>query len=152
MNALEHYVRYGGTLLIADSVLNGESTLAPILRSDGLRSGLRHQMLTIPVQQDVENGETSSTVMLPIKTVRPATMGVILRHHPVSGFPTLGMIEVEHRTGRVFVIMDSIMLSNATLGDPGMPPTPLQFELHQKLFSVISNTVLGQNDADSIRY
>ncbi len=150
LNALEHYVRYGGRLLIADSVLNQESTLAPILRIFGLQSRLRYQRLTIPVQQDVENGQTSSTVMLPMKTYWPARMGVTLRHHPASGFPTLGLLEVEYRTGRVFVIMDSIMLSNATLGDPGMPPTPLQLELHQKLFSIITNTVLGQNDAYSL--
>lgn len=150
INALENYVRYGGRLLLADSTLNRESTLAPLLTIFGLRSRLVNQLVTRPHQQDVQNEQTTSTMLLPLKTYRPARMGVIPRHHSISGFPTLRLLEVEYRTGRVFVVMDANMLSNAMLGDPGMPPTPLQFELHQKLFSAITNIVLGQNDAYSV--
>ena len=150
INALENYVRYGGRLLLADSTLNRESTSAPLLTIFGLRSRLVNQLVTRPHQQDVQNEQTTSTMLLPLKTYRPARMGVIPRHHSISGFPTLRLLEVEYRTGRVFVVMDANMLSNAMLGDPGMPPTPLQFELHQKLFSAITNIVLGQNDAYSV--
>jgi len=146
ISAVQHYVRYGGRLLIADSAMNKGSTLPPLLTVFGLRSHIRNQMITIPPQEDSQNEQPSTTVMLPIITYRPARMGVIARYHSISGFPTLRLVEVEYRTGRVFVIMESIMLSTAMLGDPGTPPTPLQFELHQELFSVISDIVLGQNE------
>lgn len=149
IGALENYVRYGGRLLLADSTLNGESTIASLLTTFGLGTRLVTQIVTIPDQQNGANEQTTSTMLLPLRTYRPARMGVAAKEHSISGFPTLRLLEVEYRRGRVFVVMDSNMLSNAMLGDPGTPPTPLQFELHQKLFSAITNVVLGQDETYS---
>jgi len=143
-DALEYYVRHGGVLLLVDNALNRNSSATDILRLFGLRSRSRYHLLTIPGGQDVQNGQRSSVVMLPIKTYEPTSMGLVIEHHPVDGFPTLGMLEAQHRNGRVFIMTDSLMLSNITLGDPGMPPTSFQYDLHQELFSIIE-TVLNRN-------
>lgn len=131
-------------MLLVDNALNRDSSATDILRLFGLRSRSRYHLLTIPVEQDVQNEQRSYVVMLPIKTYEPASMGLVIEHHPVEGFPTLGMLEAQHRNGRVFVMTDSLMISNIALGDPGMPPTSFQYDLHHEFFSIIE-TVLSRN-------
>lgn len=129
--ALETYVRNGGVLLVADSVLNESRTLDDLLGSFGLSSRLGSRTFTISDEQ------TPSITMFPVRIYYPTSVGRSLSFKEIDGFPTLIAIKSEYFLGKIWLIADSYMISNAVLGDPGNPPTQLQYDLHQKLFSLI---------------
>jgi hypothetical protein len=133
---LKSYVRSGGVLVIADSVLSEISSLNDLLGSFGLSSRLGSRTFAI------SNEQTPSTVVFPVKMYYPTSVGQELSFKESDGFSNLVLVESKYRAGKIFIVTDSYMISNAAFGDPGNPPTQLQYDLHQQVFFLIER-ILG---------
>jgi len=132
---LETYVKEGGTVIVCD---RGDYSDNKILEHfNVLKSGV---IQSLPIDYESEDGSTKNVATL-VQTYNSYGSYNISDVIINDKYIDLLAYRIECGKGNLYVLSDSYMLSNASLGDPGMAPTQQQYDAMNSIYNMLEQMI-----------
>lgn len=132
---LKEYINNGGKLIIFDSFYkeNNTNKLYAELGINKIRSFYQKE------SNSEKNHEETITSIMTIPSFYVSTLDASRKidYFSVKGFDNIFYYQIIYGKGKIFIVGDSLIFSNMILGDPGIPPTKTQYNLHKEIFQII---------------
>ena len=136
--SLSNYVRDGGTILLMDSIANNHSTAQDLAHMFGMdiQKPPYHNESTINISIPVEGFTTSYLSLAGGTPIR------LDEHNYTNACVTLPFPEAQGKQGKVVVVVDSYVFSDAVMGGLFIQPDEQQQQLYEAEFYLFEKILL----------